>query len=381
MPEEALKPAIRATLRMHEIGTNSPYRLYFAGKGKSGASFGFMQGDLAANQPIVVSTFKNVLSTQGFSAADTSSFLNRLSVHLVSNPLTKAETDRINAALNAQQSLVDAMDEQILQKVYDDLDLCLSTAATAGRTIEPEALLFLACWINMSGRPTKVLTWINGGDPHLAKPVPAPGSVITAALVEQYLKATSYYVSNPGNIPHLLESVDAGAKLLPGSGGAALVAMAATGAAATIGVPGATSPSTAYADIATGDHLVYEQATGRLLIYEQGSYDSLAVGYSGSLSRHGVNDPSKQCVRGTGPLPRGIYAIGAPGPGPSPYSLRLTPDSSNDMCGRSGFLIHGDSVAHPGDASDGCIILNRPERERIVATGLKTLIVVDRISA
>jgi hypothetical protein len=50
------------------------------------------------------------------------------------------------------------------------------------------------------------------------------------------------------------------------------------------------------------------------------------------------------------------------------------------MCGRGGFLIHGDSISHPGDASDGCIILTRPEREAIVKTGSKMLIVVDTIS-
>jgi Protein of unknown function (DUF2778) len=59
----------------------------------------------------------------------------------------------------------------------------------------------------------------------------------------------------------------------------------------------------------------------------------------------------------------------------------LTPDPSNDMCGRSGFLIHGDSVSHPGDASDGCIILSRAEREAIVKSGIKLLCVTDHISS
>jgi hypothetical protein len=131
---------------------------------------------------------------------------------------------------------------------------------------------------------------------------------------------------------------------------------------------------------AEADCLVYEQASGRMLLREAGKYDTLAVGYSGSRSRGGKNDPGKQCVKSTGPIPRGRYSIGAPFTGPSPYSLPLTPDPANDMCGRSGFLIHGDSISHPGDASDGCIILTRPEREAIVKTGLKLLIVVDTIS-
>jgi hypothetical protein len=128
------------------------------------------------------------------------------------------------------------------------------------------------------------------------------------------------------------------------------------------------------------DCLVYEQTSGRMLVRESGKYDTIGVGYSGSQSRGGKNDPSKQCVKDTGPIPRGRYTIGAPVVGPSPYSLPLTPDPSNDMCGRSGFLIHGDSISHPGNASDGCIILTRPEREAIVKTGLKLLIIVDAIS-
>jgi hypothetical protein len=53
MPEENLKPALRRALQVHEIGDETPYRLFFAAKGKSGASFGFMQGDLAGKQPVV----------------------------------------------------------------------------------------------------------------------------------------------------------------------------------------------------------------------------------------------------------------------------------------------------------------------------------------
>jgi hypothetical protein len=117
-----------------------------------------------------------------------------------------------------------------------------------------------------------------------------------------------------------------------------------------------------------------------MLIKQGGTFDTLAVGYSGSLSNGGINDPSKQCVVKVGPIPRGLYTIGPPGPGPSPYSLRLTPDPANDMCGRSDFLIHGDSISHPRNASEGCIILKRPEREAIVTSGVKLLCVVDHIS-
>ena len=128
------------------------------------------------------------------------------------------------------------------------------------------------------------------------------------------------------------------------------------------------------------DCLVYEQSSGRMLVRQSGRYDTIGVGYSGSLSGGGKNDPRKQCEQDIGPIPRGLYKIGPPGPGPSPYSLRLTPDPSNDMCGRSNFLIHGDSISHPGNASEGCIILSRSEREAIVQTGLKLLVVTDSVA-
>jgi len=164
---------------------------------------------------------------------------------------------------------------------------------------------------------------------------------------------------------------------LPALAAAPMAVAASPGGAAEL----MASPTpAAAAAVPASDCLVYEQATGRMLIKENGQYDTIGVGYSGSLSKGGRNDPSKQCVRDIGPIPRGVYRIGPPGPGPSPYSLRLTPDPSNDMCGRSGFLIHGDSVSHPGDASEGCIILSRSEREAIVKSGIRQLYVIDHIS-
>lgn len=130
----------------------------------------------------------------------------------------------------------------------------------------------------------------------------------------------------------------------------------------------------------TSATLFYEQSTGRMLIRVGDSVDTLGVGYSGSRSAGGYNDPSKQCVKKVGPIPRGKYTLGEPGPGPSPYSIRLYPDPSNNMCGRGGFLIHGDSTIHPNDASEGCIILKLSERKAIHESGCKTLIVVDKVS-
>jgi hypothetical protein len=214
MPEENLKPALRRALQVHEIGDETPYRLFFAAKGKSGASFGFMQGDLAGKQPVVQRTFHEVLSADGVSEALINDYARRLSVHLVRNPLTAAETNQINAALRAHSARVDAMDDAILSHVYAGLDECVATARNARRTILPIAQLFIAMWINMSGPPSKILSWLAGEDAQLRSPVPAPGDEVDRNAIEAYLRATHYFTENPRNFAHIRESADAGAALL-----------------------------------------------------------------------------------------------------------------------------------------------------------------------
>src|SRR3954470_19252005 len=152
MPDDAIKPALRTALRLHEIGDATPYKLFFAGKGKSGGSFGFMQGDLAAGQAEVRSAFRAVLAAAQVPAGKVADIEAPLCVHCIDNPLSPADTSLVNGALasTAGRRLVDAMDETILGGVYAGLDKCRA-AAKAGRcTIEPKALLYMAMWINMS---------------------------------------------------------------------------------------------------------------------------------------------------------------------------------------------------------------------------------------
>ena len=113
----------------------------------------------------------------------------------------------------------------------------------------------------------------------------------------------------------------------------------------------------------------YRQSTGELF-WPDG--ELLTVGYAGHDDGDGIpepgegkNDPSKQGVRNTGPLPRGRYSIGPPEPGHGGYALRLTPMPGTDTLGRGGFLIHGDSVRNPGSASLGCIIVSRWARMQV----------------
>lgn len=102
----------------------------------------------------------------------------------------------------------------------------------------------------------------------------------------------------------------------------------------------------------------YRQSTGE--------FSSLAIGYSGN--GEGRNNPVMESVPNEGPIPRGVYEISnltLDHPKLGHYVLELVPFSDNDMFGRSGFFIHGDSREHPGLASDGCIVLPLFARETV----------------
>lgn len=143
----------------------------------------------------------------------------------------------------------------------------------------------------------------------------------------------------------------------------------------------------------------YSQSTGQM--YHEG--ELIATGYSGFGA--GKNCSAMQDKQNVGPLPRGVYAIGKPHDTTShgQFVMRLTPfapppewnpsaeeraeyervnqpDGLKEilsgalakfswMFGREGFLIHGDSIVHMGQASHGCIILPRSIREQIAASG------------
>jgi hypothetical protein len=105
----------------------------------------------------------------------------------------------------------------------------------------------------------------------------------------------------------------------------------------------------------------YRQSTGELL-HDGGV---IAHGYSGHGP--GKNNPAMQGVPNIGPIPAGTYRIGKPFKDPfkGPFCLWLVANGDNEMFGRAGFLIHGDSMLHPGEASNGCIVLGREIREKI----------------
>lgn len=113
----------------------------------------------------------------------------------------------------------------------------------------------------------------------------------------------------------------------------------------------------------------YRQSTGEFSCDGK----SLVFGYSGHGD--GRNCPEKQEIVKVGPIPRGLWGVEGPPydhPDHGPYVLRLVAAPGTNLFGRSGFLIHGDSIKHPGEASEGCIILPRQIREEIWAHVLST---------
>jgi len=116
----------------------------------------------------------------------------------------------------------------------------------------------------------------------------------------------------------------------------------------------------------------YNQRTGLLMQDDA----HVAYGYSG----HGIgkNNPSMEAVHNIGPIPRGMWIIGAPTDTTThgPYVLSLSPAEGTNTYGRDGFKIHGDSRTRPGEASLGCIILSLIVREDIWNSGDHSLRVV-----
>src|SRR5258708_27586117 len=117
---------------------------------------------------------------------------------------------------------------------------------------------------------------------------------------------------------------------------------------------------------------IYHQVNGDLFKDLQW----IARGYSGFEA--GKNNPASQTVHDVGPIPQGNWSIGPPHDTPDhgPHVMRLTPDAATDTFGRDGFLIHGDSIANPGTASHGCVIMARVVRDQISSSGDNALQVI-----
>jgi Protein of unknown function (DUF2778) len=114
---------------------------------------------------------------------------------------------------------------------------------------------------------------------------------------------------------------------------------------------------------------IYHSDTGQM-------YDPAGTlrwtGYAGGnegRNPEGINNVSMEGIKSIGPLPRGLYSFGQPimQSHLGPFAIPLTPSSSNNMLGRGDFFLHGDTTPS-GNASMGCIILNRATRNAMWAS-------------
>lgn len=100
------------------------------------------------------------------------------------------------------------------------------------------------------------------------------------------------------------------------------------------------------------------------------------TGYAGH--GEGKNNPEMQDVRDVGPIPCGMFSIMPPHDSTKTgsYSMVLVPDVDDHLFGRGDFRIHGDSLQHPGEASDGCLILRLHDRRLLWQAGDRRLKVI-----
>ena len=74
----------------------------------------------------------------------------------------------------------------------------------------------------------------------------------------------------------------------------------------------------------------------------------------------GKNNPAMQHVPFKGPLPCARYRATQPQNSDKhgPFAMHLIPweDDKDKLFGRDAMMYHADSIAHPGQASNGCIV-------------------------
>lgn len=106
--------------------------------------------------------------------------------------------------------------------------------------------------------------------------------------------------------------------------------------------------------------------------------DGEVIGTAYSGFGPGLNNPNMEQVRDMGPIPKGLFEFGEPFDTEThgPFVLRLSPIGPTYTFGRSGFLVHGDSLEFPGKASHGCIVAARRIRENVAASGDNQLTVI-----
>jgi hypothetical protein len=215
MVDAVLVPAIKGAIKANEIGNASPYVLSYAKLGTSGASFGDCQGDTNSNSTARATLLKALQANDTDTGAATRIMTAVSRPCPNGNPLSPDDTSTANEALSCDggRALVDAMDDTLMNVVMAGLDTCITAANTVGQTIDSQALLYIALWVNMTGPPTTLKDWLSGTRQENLGP-PA-GAVVTVRGIQTYLKATKYFSNYPSHFAHIQQSVNAAVPLLP----------------------------------------------------------------------------------------------------------------------------------------------------------------------
>lgn len=126
-------------------------------------------------------------------------------------------------------------------------------------------------------------------------------------------------------------------------------------------------------------HLQFSISAGELTSFDAtGTQSPVGPAYSGAPGF--VNDPTATALVAQGPIPVGLWSIGAPYHDHETglFTLSLTPLPSTDTFGRSEFKLHGADAAKDVDgaqaSSRGCIVAPHPER--VVAATFQLLEVI-----
>lgn len=214
MPDDTFLTALSLAIKYNELGDSSPYCLSFARLGNSGASFGIFQADTHVTS-VARTTLAATLEHSGIEPDAVARIIGLLSQACRDgNPLTSADTTLVNDALSSTQgrSLVDAMDGELLVIVQDELQSTKDAAAAVELEIETSAQLYIALWVNMTGRPNCLNRWIGGADigNNVACPVrPA----VTSEDMARYLQACKYFTFHPRAFLHMRDSVNLASQL------------------------------------------------------------------------------------------------------------------------------------------------------------------------
>jgi hypothetical protein len=108
----------------------------------------------------------------------------------------------------------------------------------------------------------------------------------------------------------------------------------------------------------------YKQSTGQF--FHHGMLAQVNPGYSGKGAHK--DRSASQGVPNRGPIPQGDWLIGGYTASKGPLTITLTPKPGTNTFGRTNFRIHGESITDPGNASEGCIVLEFNTRQNIVCS-------------